>query len=72
MLNQVYRLVSPHQFETVIVDEEIDKTDCIIVRPTYLSICHADQRYFTEINSIKEANSDSILSGKKTARSRLK
>ena len=47
MLNQVYRLVSPHQFETVIVDEEIDKTDCIIVRPTYLSICHADQRYFT-------------------------
>ncbi len=47
MLNQVYRLVSPRQFETIIVDEEIEQTDCIVVRPTYLSICHADQRYFT-------------------------
>ena len=47
MLNQVYRLVSPRQFETVIVDEEIENTDYIVVRPTYLSICHADQRYFT-------------------------
>ena len=47
MLNQVYRLVSPRQFETVIVDEKIEQSDCIVVRPTYLSICHADQRYFT-------------------------
>lgn len=47
MLNHVYRLVSPRQFETIIVDEEINGTDNVIVRPTYLSICHADQRYYT-------------------------
>ena len=46
MLNQVYRLVSPRQFESIAVNEEL-KDETIIVRPTYLSICHADQRYFT-------------------------
>lgn len=46
MLNQVYRLVSPRQFESITVNEELDK-NTIIVRPNYLSICHADQRYFT-------------------------
>ncbi|MFW7401837.1 ribitol-5-phosphate dehydrogenase [Vagococcus fluvialis] len=46
MLNQVYRLVSPKQFEAITVNEEVtDET--LIIRPTYLSICHADQRYFT-------------------------
>ena len=46
MLNQVYRLVSPRQFESITVDEEMNN-DVLIIRPTYLSICHADQRYFT-------------------------
>lgn len=46
MLNQVYRLVSPRQFESISVNEELNE-DTIIIRPTYLSICHADQRYFT-------------------------
>lgn len=46
MLNQVYRLVSPRQFESISVNEEFNE-DTIIIRPTYLSICHADQRYFT-------------------------
>ncbi|AEV96050.1 ribitol-5-phosphate dehydrogenase [Pediococcus claussenii] len=46
MLNQVYRLVSPRQIETQTVNENLG-TDDIIVRPTYLSVCHADQRYFT-------------------------
>ena len=46
MLNQVYRLVSPRQFESITVNEELN-ADTIIVRPLYLSICHADQRYFT-------------------------
>ncbi|MHC9533090.1 ribitol-5-phosphate dehydrogenase [Dellaglioa sp. L3N] len=45
MLNQVYRLVSERQFESVTVEENIENH--IIVRPLYLSICHADQRYFT-------------------------
>ncbi|MFC6181586.1 ribitol-5-phosphate dehydrogenase [Lactiplantibacillus daowaiensis] len=46
MLNQVYRLVAARQFEVQTVDEVLAPTD-IIVRPTYLSLCHADQRYFT-------------------------
>lgn len=45
MLKTVYKLVSSRQFETV--TEEIDITKKVIVRPTYLSICHADQRYYT-------------------------
>jgi ribitol-5-phosphate 2-dehydrogenase len=46
MLNKVYRLVSARQFEAVTIEEEIND-DTVIVRPTYLSICHADQRYYT-------------------------
>ncbi len=45
MLNRVYRLVSPHQFEPV--ETQIDLTRAeVVVRPTFLSICNADQRYF--------------------------
>lgn len=45
MLNTIYRLVAPRRFETAFND--IDMTgDKVIVRPTYLSICNADQRYF--------------------------
>lgn len=43
MINIVYRLKSPNFFE-----EDIDEIDLegVIVRPTYLSICQADQRYY--------------------------
>jgi ribitol-5-phosphate 2-dehydrogenase len=45
MLNTIYRLVAPRRFE--IAFQEIDlSTDRVIVRPDYLSICHADQRYY--------------------------
>lgn len=46
MINQVYRLVSPRQFEVVYKDKTIN-SDKIVVRPTHLSICAADQRYYT-------------------------
>lgn len=46
MLNTVYRLTAPKQIEAVSFDEKIDEKS-VIVRPTYLSICHADQRYYT-------------------------
>ena len=46
MLNQVYRLVDPRQIEVQTVAEEITDND-IVVRPKYLSVCHADTRYFT-------------------------
>lgn len=45
MLNTVYRLVAPRRFEVAF--NEIDLFgDGVIVRPTHLSICHADQRYY--------------------------
>ncbi|WP_078543819.1 ribitol-5-phosphate dehydrogenase [Litchfieldia alkalitelluris] len=46
MINQVYRLVSPRQFEVTYKDRSL-QSDYIVVRPTHLSICAADQRYYT-------------------------
>lgn len=46
MLNQVYRLVAARQFEVQTVAETVTDND-IVVRPRFLSVCHADQRYFT-------------------------
>ena len=43
MINIVYRLKSPKFFEEAIDEVELDG---VIVRPTYLSICQADQRYY--------------------------
>ncbi len=43
MINIVYRLKTPKFFEEAI--DEID-LDGVVVRPTYLSICQADQRYY--------------------------
>lgn len=53
MINQVYRLVSPRQFEVTYKDQSINSGK-VIVRPTHLSICAADQRYYTGSRS-KEA-----------------
>lgn len=45
MLNTVYQLVAPRKFE--ITYENISlQDDNAIVRPTHLSICNADQRYY--------------------------
>lgn len=46
MINQVYRLVSPRQFEVTYKDKSITANQ-VVVRPTHLSICAADQRYYT-------------------------
>lgn len=45
MLNTVYQLKSPRQFEAVFKRIDLDDSQ-ILVRPTYLSICNADQRYY--------------------------
>lgn len=46
MINQVYRLVSPRQFEVAYKDRSLESNH-VVVRPTHLSICAADQRYYT-------------------------
>ena len=44
MINTIYRLSAQRRFE--IAFEDISFTDNCIVRPTHLSICNADQRYY--------------------------
>ena len=45
MLNRLYRLVSPRVIEPV--EESVALgADSVVVRPTHLSICNADQRYY--------------------------
>ncbi|RBQ22779.1 L-threonine 3-dehydrogenase [Candidatus Methanobinarius endosymbioticus] len=44
MINTIYRLVSPKLIEEVY--GEVNLENNVIVRPTHLSICQADQRYF--------------------------
>lgn len=45
MLNAVYRLIEPRRFEVEWNDIDLTE-DMVLVRPTYLSICNADQRYY--------------------------
>lgn len=52
MINQAYRLHSPKQFRVVQVDEKIGSND-VIVKPTYLSICAADLRYYSGKRSLE-------------------
>lgn len=45
MLNRVYRLVEPRVIEPVEVPVQL-APDAVAVRPTHLSICNADMRYY--------------------------
>lgn len=45
MINFVIKLTSPKNIETFFREEEYND-NLVIVRPTYLSICAADQRYY--------------------------
>ena len=47
MINQVYQLVSPRQFEATFKTIDLHNHNSkVIVRPLYLSICAADLRYY--------------------------
>lgn len=45
MLNTVYQIVAPREIVAKVSDITLE-SDKVLVRPTYLSICHADQRYY--------------------------
>lgn len=45
MINTVYQLVAPRRFEMKYNDISVNNNN-VVVRPTYLSICNADQRYY--------------------------
>lgn len=46
MINEIIKLVAPRRME-MFFQEEIVNENHVIVRPKYLSICAADQRYYT-------------------------
>lgn len=46
MINYVYRLISPRVITVKYTNIDIN-CGRVIVRPKFMSICHADQRYFT-------------------------
>lgn len=46
MINEIIKLIDPNKFELFFKEEELKDKDYIIVKPTYMSICAADQRYY--------------------------
>ena len=44
MINHIYQLVSPHFLSVSYAD--VNLNEGVIVRPDFMSICHADQRYY--------------------------
>lgn len=51
MINYVYQLVSPKVFS--IKYDDISLGDKVIIRPKFMAVCHADQRYFLGMRDIK-------------------
>lgn len=51
MINYVYQLVSPQFFSIKFCDVDIEGK--VVVRPKFMSICHADQRYYQGIRDTK-------------------
>lgn len=50
MINRLYRLIAPKQIQVSFSNIDLN-TDDVIVRPRFLSICAADQRYFQGLRS---------------------
>ena len=46
MISKTYRLISPKQIRVDLVEEKVGDNE-VVIKPIYLSICAADQRYYT-------------------------
>ncbi len=46
MINRVYQLVKPFSFSVKYEDVSIEDADQVVIRPDYIALCHADQRYY--------------------------
>lgn len=53
MLNNVYRLTGVRQIERMSVNTSINEPNTVIVRPTLMAICRADERYYTGMRDKK-------------------
>ena len=45
MINQIYQLTKP-KFINVKYQEGLLTKNHILIRPNYMAVCHADQRYY--------------------------
>lgn len=45
MINRIFQLIKPGFISVKYVDENIDNNK-VVVKPLYVSLCHADQRYY--------------------------
>lgn len=50
MINAVYQLIAPRMIDVTYQELRLTE-DRILIRPLYLSICHADQRYYQGMRS---------------------
>jgi len=46
MLNKVYQLIKPKNISIKYEEVSINSPDKLLVKPNYMAICHADQRYY--------------------------
>ena len=51
MLNSVYQLIQPKTIS--VKHEDVEVNNQVIIRPEYLALCHADQRYYQGKRDIK-------------------
>lgn len=46
MINQIYQLIKPKFINVKYNEENLNDKDKVIIRPNYMALCHADQRYY--------------------------
>ena len=46
MINQIYQLTKPKFINVKYQEEAIEQENHILIRPNYMAVCHADQRYY--------------------------
>lgn len=46
MLNQVYQLIKPKSISIKYEEIDMNNPTNVLIRPNYMAICHADQRYY--------------------------
>lgn len=47
MINAVYQLIAPRMIDVTYQEMHLSGSQ-VLIRPLYLSICHADQRYYQD------------------------
>ena len=46
MINQIYQLIKPKFINVKYQEVDLTNQDKIVIRPNYMAVCHADQRYY--------------------------